>query len=69
MIVKDAVEVFVDVIEHVHYFHGCAEVAQCGETHNVTEVNGNLVKELRFHFPVSFRERTTGLQQIQNIER
>lgn len=46
----DIMIVIVDVIKHVHHLCGCAEVAQCGETHNIAEVNGNLVKELRFHF-------------------
>lgn len=49
MVVQDAVEVLVDVVEHVHHFHGCAVVAKSGEAHNVTEVDGDLVEELWLH--------------------
>lgn len=50
MIVKDAVEVLVDVIEHVDHLHRCAVVTQCGKAYNVTEVDGDLFKKLRLHF-------------------
>ena len=49
MVVKDAVKVLVDVIEHVNHLHGGAEVAEGGESHNVTEINGHLLKQLRLH--------------------
>lgn len=49
MVVHDAVEALVDVIEHVHHLHGRAVLAQGGEAHNVAEVNRHLIVELRFH--------------------
>ncbi len=49
MMVEDAVEVLVDVIEHVHHLHGCAVMAEGREAHNVTEVDGHLVIQLRLH--------------------
>lgn len=49
MAVKDAVEVFVHVIEHVHHLHGGAEVAEGGEAHNIAKVNGDLIKQLWLH--------------------
>ncbi len=49
MVVKDAVKVLVYVVEHVDHFHGRAVVAEGGETHNVTEINGNLLKQLWLH--------------------
>lgn len=48
--VKDAVKVLVDVVEHVDHFHGRAVVAECGEAHDVTEVDGDLLKQLWLHF-------------------
>lgn len=50
MVVKNAIKVLVDVVEHVDHFHGCAVVAECGEAHDVTEVDGDLLKQLWFHF-------------------
>lgn len=50
MMVKDAVKVLVDVVEHVDHFHGRAVVAQCGEAHDVTEVDGDLLKQLWLYF-------------------
>lgn len=50
MMVKNAVKVLVDVIEHVDHFHGRAVVAQCGEAHDVTKIDGDLLKQLRLHF-------------------
>lgn len=49
VVVEDAVEVLVDVVEHVDHFHGGAVVAQCGKSHNVTEIDGHLLKQLWFH--------------------
>lgn len=49
MMVKDAVEVFVNVIEHVHHFHGCAIMAKGSETHNITKVDSDLFKQLWIH--------------------
>jgi len=50
MVVEDAVKVLVDVVEHVHHLDGGAVVAEGGESHNVAEVDGHLLKQLRFHF-------------------
>lgn len=50
MVVKDAVKVLVDVVEHVDHLHGRAVVAQCGEAHDVTEIDGDLLKQLWLHF-------------------
>lgn len=49
MAVEDAVEVFVHVVEHVHHLHGRAVVAEGGEAHDIAEVNGDLVEQLRLH--------------------
>lgn len=49
MVVDDAVEALVDVIEHVHHFHRRAVLAQGGETHYVTEVHCHLLVQLRLH--------------------
>lgn len=50
MVVKNAVKVLVDVVEHVDHLHGGAVVAECGKSHNVTEIDGHLLKQLWFHF-------------------
>lgn len=50
VVVKNAVKVLVDVIEHVHHFHRRAVVAEGGEAHDVTEIDGDLLKQLRLHF-------------------
>ncbi len=49
MVVKDAVKVLVDVVEHVDYLHRSAVVAEGGESHNVAEIDGHLLKQLWFH--------------------
>lgn len=49
MVVKDAVKVLVDVIEHVDHLHGGAVVAEGGESHNVAEINGHFLKQLWLH--------------------
>lgn len=49
MMVHDAVKSFVDVVEHVHYFHRCAVLAQSGETNYVTEIYGHFLIQLRLH--------------------
>lgn len=49
MMVKDAVKIVVNVIQHVHHLHGRAVVAECGKTHNVTKVDADFIKELRLH--------------------
>lgn len=50
MVVEDAVKVFVDVVEHIHHLHRGAVVAEGCKSHDVTEVDGHLLKQLRFHF-------------------
>lgn len=55
VMVKNAVKVLVDVIEHVDHFHGRAVVAQCGEAHDVTEIDGDLFKQLWLHFARLFQ--------------
>lgn len=50
MVVEYTVKVFVDVVEHVHHLHGGAVVAEGGEAHDVTEVDGHLLKELGLDF-------------------
>lgn len=50
MMVKNAVKVLVDVIEHVDHFHGRAVVAECGKAHDVTEIDSDLLKQLWLHF-------------------
>lgn len=50
MVVKNAVKVLVDVVEHVHHLHGRAVVAERGEAHDVAEIDGDLLKQLRLHF-------------------
>lgn len=49
MMVQDAVKVLVDIVKHVHNLHGSTIVAEGGESHDVTEVDGNLFKELWLH--------------------
>lgn len=49
VVVDDAVEALVDVVEHVHHFHWCAVLAQSGETDYVTEINGHLIVQLWLH--------------------
>lgn len=44
MVVKDAVKVLVDVVEHVDHLHGGAVVAEGGESHNVAEIDAHLLK-------------------------
>lgn len=50
VMVEDAVEVFVDVVEHVDHLHGSAVVAEGGESHDVAEIDGDLLEQLWFHF-------------------
>lgn len=50
MVVKNAVKVLVDVVEHVDHFHGRAVVAERGKAHDVTEIDGDLLKQLWLHF-------------------
>lgn len=50
MMVEDAVKVLVDLVEHVDHLHGGAVVAEGGESHNVTEIDGHLLKQLWLHF-------------------
>lgn len=47
--VDDAVEAFVDVVEHVHHFHRGAVLAQSGEADDVAEIYGHFLVQLRFH--------------------
>lgn len=47
--VQDAVKVLIDLIEHVHHLHGGAVVAEGGESHNVTEVDGHFFEQLWLH--------------------
>lgn len=49
VVVQDAVEAFVDVVEHVHHLHGGAVLAQRGEADDVAEINAHLVVQLRLH--------------------
>lgn len=49
MVVEDAVKVLVDVVEHVNHLHGGAVVAEGGESHNVAEIDGHLLKQLWLH--------------------
>lgn len=49
MVVDDAVEALVDVLEHVHDFHGRAVLAQSGETDYVTEIYGHFLVQLWLH--------------------
>lgn len=49
MVVKDAVKALIHVIQHVHHLHGSAVVADSGEAHDVAEVDGNFIKQLRLH--------------------
>lgn len=49
VVVENAIEVLVDVVEHVHHLHGCAVMAEGREAHNVAEVDGDLVIQLRLH--------------------
>lgn len=49
VMVKNAVKVLVDVIEHVHHLHGCAVMAEGREAHNIAEVDGDLVVQLWLH--------------------
>lgn len=43
MVIKNVVKTLIDVIEHVHHFHGGAVFADSGETYNVTEVDCNFL--------------------------
>lgn len=49
MVVKNVVKTLVDVIEHVHHFHGGAVFADGSETYNVTEVDCNFLIQFRLH--------------------
>lgn len=49
MVVEDAVEGLVDVVEHVHHLHGSAVVAEGGEANDVAEVDGDLLEQLWLH--------------------
>lgn len=49
VVVDDAVEALVDVVQHVHHLHGRAVLAQSGEAHDVAEINGHLVVQLWLH--------------------
>lgn len=51
MMVEDAIEVFINVIEHVHHLHWGAVVAKGGETHNITKIDSDFIKQLRLHNP------------------
>lgn len=55
MVVYNAIKVLVDVVEHVDYLHGGAVVAECGKSHNVTEIDGHFLKQLWFHFARLFQ--------------
>jgi len=49
MVIQDAVKVLVDLVEHVNHLHWGAVVAEGGEPHNVTEIDGHLLKQLWLH--------------------
>lgn len=49
MMIHDAVETLVDVVEHVHHFHGRAVLTQGGESDDVTEIDRHLLVQLRLH--------------------
>lgn len=49
VVVEDAVEVLVDVVQHVHHLHGRAVMAEGREAHDIAEVDGDLVVQLRLH--------------------
>lgn len=49
MVVNNAVKALVDVIEHVHDFHGSAVLAHSGEPDYVTEIHRHFFIQLRLH--------------------
>ena len=49
MVVQNVVKVLVDVIEHVHHFHGGTVLTDGSEPYNVTEVDGDFLVQLRLH--------------------
>lgn len=49
MVIENVVKTLIDVIEHVHHFHGRAVFADSGETYNVTEVDCNFLIQFGFH--------------------
>lgn len=51
MVIKNAVKVLVDFVEHIDHLHGGAVVAEGGESHNITEIDGDLLKQLWLHTP------------------
>lgn len=55
MMVHDAVEALVDVVEHVHHFHWRAVLTQSGESDDVTEIDCHLLVQLRLHHAGLFK--------------
>lgn len=72
VVVDDAVEAFVDVVQHVHHFHRRAVLAQSGEAHNVAEIYGHLVVQLRLHHAgllQAFHHWAAHRKAIEGVER
>lgn len=55
MAAQNGIEQRVEVIEQAHHLHGLTQGRDGGETHNVTEVYGDMVKVLRLHGRASFQ--------------
>lgn len=53
MVTEHSVKQRVEVVEQVDYFDGVAEGGDGGKTHDVTEVDGHLVKILWLHCATS----------------
>lgn len=49
MVIENAVKVLVDFVEHINHLHGGAVVAEGSESHNITEIDGDLLEQLWLH--------------------
>lgn len=70
VVIKNAVKVLVDFIEHVNHLHRGAVVAEGGESHNVTEINGDLFKQLWLHLARLLQGThncTVETQRVENV--
>lgn len=68
VVVDDAVEAFVDVVEHVHHLHRGAVLAQGGETHDVTEIDGHLLVQLWLHHAALLQALHHGPEERKHVQ-
>lgn len=68
MAAQNSIKQRVEVIEQAHYLDGLTQSCDGSKPHDVTEVNGNLVKVLRFHSHPhfqSFGHRPGGMGRVR----